>query len=275
MDSLSFDPLVHLYDETRNVDAQRFAEALDYLVQRYPPAVYLRVVEPGIGTGRIAIPLAERGYQVSGIDLSSEMLRILTQRVLAHKPAMTVQAQCGDATALPYDDASFDLGIAVHLFYFIPNWQQAFDEFLRVVKADGTIILMHTGYGMEVPWLMERYKQISTSHGYNAEHIGARSTRDVLAYATSRGCRIDEIRGRWQWNNQITLAQALSYLQAKAYSCTTMVPDELHREIMRKLTSDAGEYYASLDEVVLVPNEISLVIILRDQVTGADMPVIT
>ncbi|MFB7054368.1 class I SAM-dependent methyltransferase [Streptomyces vinaceus] len=39
-----------------------------------------RIVEFGIGTGRVAIPLAQSGLRVSGIDLSEEMLKVLGRK---------------------------------------------------------------------------------------------------------------------------------------------------------------------------------------------------
>jgi 2-polyprenyl-3-methyl-5-hydroxy-6-metoxy-1,4-benzoquinol methylase len=64
--------MAKLYEETRNFDNSSFNSALDYLVEKYPLKVFHKLFEPGIGTGRIAIPLAERGYQVIGIDISRD-----------------------------------------------------------------------------------------------------------------------------------------------------------------------------------------------------------
>ena len=60
MRSLSFDSMVKLYDETRGFDKECFDSALDFLVDRFPPQDFGKVFEPGIGNGRIAIPLAEQ-----------------------------------------------------------------------------------------------------------------------------------------------------------------------------------------------------------------------
>ena len=64
MTSLNFDPLVEYYDETRVVDAASLTAAIRWLAERFPPDEFPRLLEPGIGTGRIAIPLAEQGYTV-------------------------------------------------------------------------------------------------------------------------------------------------------------------------------------------------------------------
>lgn len=72
------------------------------------------------------------------------------------------------------------------------------DEMLRVVNANGAFILKHTGYAREVPWLNEQYKAACAEQEYCAEHIGARSTRDVLHYARTKGCQVEEIQNQFQ-----------------------------------------------------------------------------
>ncbi len=176
---------------------------------------------------------------------------------------LPVVYQIADATALPFPTASFDMALVVHLFYFVPQWRRAVSEPVRVVKVGRPIILMHTGYGTEVPWLIEQYKAKCAANGYPAEHIGARSTQDVMAYAESVGCHVEGIRDRWRWLARIPLEQALSHLGARAYSCTTVAPDGLRRQIMAALRADALEHFGSLDCEAEVPNQISLAILTR------------
>lgn len=265
MESLSFDPLVQLYDDTRTVDAACLQHAMELIVARFPPAKYPRVLEPGIGTGRIAVPFVENGYRVVGIDISEKMLGGLRQRIAGDDASDIVCCQA-DAITMPFQSEAFDLAVAVHLFYFIPQWQLAVDELLRVVK--GPVILMHTGYGREVPWLNEQYKAACAQYGYHAEHIGARSTSDVVQYAQTNCCQVEEIRDRWKWTEHIQLSQALSHLNSRAYSFTTVAPDEIHEEIMRGLTAGVHETFGGDQAVVEVENKITLVLLLRERLMG-------
>ena len=52
MQSLTFDGLTELYDQTRTYDPACFAAALDWLETRFPPTEFRSVLEPGVGTGR-------------------------------------------------------------------------------------------------------------------------------------------------------------------------------------------------------------------------------
>jgi SAM-dependent methyltransferase len=61
------------------------------------------LLELGVGTGRVAIPLAERGYQVVGIDMSEPMLALARSRAAIEAPA-------SELVLLNADMRNFDLG---------------------------------------------------------------------------------------------------------------------------------------------------------------------
>jgi ubiquinone/menaquinone biosynthesis C-methylase UbiE len=263
MKSLAFDGLVELYDETRVFDAGCFDSALGFLKERFPPQIFRRLLEPGIGTGRIALPLAQNGYQVFGVDISGEMLAELKRR-LAQSPAASmipVSFHRADVTALPFPGGAFDMVVAVHLFYFIPLWKQAVDEILRVTHQGGAIVLLHTGTGAEIPFLNERYKALCGELGCPVREIGVKSTRDVVDYLGACGCQTEWIRDRrWSWTARISLDMALGYIQRRAYSFTTFAPDAVHRAAVEKLEADMKARYGALNVEIEVPNQIYLVL---------------
>jgi ubiquinone/menaquinone biosynthesis C-methylase UbiE len=259
MHSLSFNPLITLYDETRTVDARCFRAALDLLIERFPPSQFSRLFEPGIGNGRVAIPLAERGYTITGADISPAMLcagkaRAMTLPIVWHQ---------ADVTRLPYADAVFDMVVATHLFYFIRDWQQAAAELLRVTRPDGPIILMHTGSGAEIPALNARYKAVCTELAWPIPVVGVESTRDVVAYYEASGCHVEWLCDRWTWTAHIHVDQALEHIRARAYSFTTFAPDVIHNEVMRRLTLELEQRYGTLHTGIAVPNQVYMVIIIR------------
>jgi ubiquinone/menaquinone biosynthesis C-methylase UbiE len=260
--SLSFDRMAELYDETRIIDPDCFQFALDYLAERFPPQIFREVIEPGIGTGKIAIPFARRGYAVTGADISREMLKILQAKL--RESSLPIVFQEGDAAQLPFADAMFDMGLAVHLFYFIQNWKKAFDELLRVVKAEGPIILMHTGYGKEIPLLNERYRSLCAESGILCDSLGVKSTKAVTDYAMALGRKVEFVQDRWQWTAHTRLDDALSYLRNRAYSYSAPVPDEVHAEVMEKLNLEMQDKFGGLSQVIDVPTQIYLVIITRE-----------
>jgi ubiquinone/menaquinone biosynthesis C-methylase UbiE len=263
MPSLSFDPMAHAYDATRTYDEASFAAALAHLLERFPPHAFPRVLEPGIGTGRIALPLAQQGYEVWGIDISVQMLAILRQRLTQPGYPVRMTLHRADACHLPFRAEAFDLGLAVHLFYFISAWRQAVQELLRVVRADGSLVLMHTGMGKEIPWINERYKALCAAQGFPIPPMGVQSTNEVIAYCRALGCAVESIRDRWPWTSQIPLGEALTDVRAQAYSFTTMVPPHIHAEAVRQLEGEVRARYGSVTRTVEVPNQISFVFVRK------------
>ena len=260
-DSLSFNGLVVLYEETRTFDAECFSSALDYLQLEYPPERYRNVFEPGIGNGRIAIPLARRGYDVTGVDISSEMLLQLSDRLHGTPYEGKVSFQQADVTDLPFADDQFDMAIVVHLFYFISDWKKSIDEICRVVKSDGSLILMHTGTGEEIPELNQRYKELCADLGVDTSQPGAKSTSDVIQYLQENGKFIEYVKDRWVWTSRIPIANALDHLQMRAYSFTTSASDHIHNHVMCKLRDELKCQDTGTGEILEITNQIYLAII--------------
>src|SRR5690349_237333 len=81
MSSVSFDPVAHIYDATRGYSedvARRIALAIDGSVQARTQTAFL---ELGVGTGRIALPLASLGRTYTGVDISERMLTQLETKL--------------------------------------------------------------------------------------------------------------------------------------------------------------------------------------------------
>ncbi len=120
---ISFDEMAVQYDETRNFDEGSLNSALDYFVSRFPPTSSPYVFEPGIGTGRIALPFARRGYKVTGVDVSEKMLEVLDRKMKETVPLLPISFCRADVRELPFTKESFDVAVIVHLFYFIRKSQ--------------------------------------------------------------------------------------------------------------------------------------------------------
>ena len=163
MPSLSFDPFADIYDATRGYPediALRIAQALIQIAQG---TTATRFLEVGIGTGRIALPLATLGHNYTGVDISEKMIEQLeiklrrngwleeplpwgslpdkdqTHEHMLHRftlnaPQATMRLALSDMTNLPFLAGSFDVVIAVHVFHLVEGWQKAVQEVLRVLR---------------------------------------------------------------------------------------------------------------------------------------------
>lgn len=99
-----------------------------------------RILEVGVGTG-ISLPAYSAASRVFGVDISEPMLAKARRRVvdlgLRNVEGLVVM----DAEQLEFPDDSFDVVVAQYVVTAVPRPETALDEFARVVKPGGEIIL--------------------------------------------------------------------------------------------------------------------------------------
>jgi phosphatidylethanolamine/phosphatidyl-N-methylethanolamine N-methyltransferase len=100
-----------------------------------------RILEVGVGTG-ISLPDYSGANRIYGVDISQPMLDKAQERVtklnLVHVEGLAVM----DAEHLDFPDASFDVVVAQYVVTTVPNPEATLDEFARVLKPGGEIILV-------------------------------------------------------------------------------------------------------------------------------------
>jgi SAM-dependent methyltransferase len=107
------------------------------LVKRARVRTGQRVLDVGCGTGVVALTAALRGADVTGLDLTPELLE--RARENARIVDVDVEWVEGDAEALPFADSSFDTVLSQFGHIFAPRPDVATAEMLRVLKPGGTI----------------------------------------------------------------------------------------------------------------------------------------
>ena len=110
-----------------------------------------RVADLGCGTGTLSLLLAEEGgHLVSGVDFSSEMIRRAQQktREASPKPVFIV----ADAAEPPLAAGSFDVVLARHVLWTMPDPAAALDRWIELLAPNGALILdegrWQTGVGL-------------------------------------------------------------------------------------------------------------------------------
>src|SRR6185295_7780349 len=95
------------------------------------------LLDVGTGTGVVAITAARRGATVTGLDLTPELLEQAKQS--APIAGLTITWKEGDAEALPFGDATFDVVLSQFGHMFAPRPEAALKEMLRVLKPGGRL----------------------------------------------------------------------------------------------------------------------------------------
>lgn len=98
-----------------------------------------RVLDIATGTGNAAIAAARRGARVTGLDITPELFDLAEARAV--ELGVTVEWDEGDAEALPYPDASFDVAVSSFGVMFAPHPHVAAAELVRVLRPGGRFAL--------------------------------------------------------------------------------------------------------------------------------------
>jgi len=123
--------------------AQR--EAWIEILGRLAGPTPLSVLDVGCGTGFLALLFAELGHSVTGIDLAPGMLNVARQK--AEQLHLNVRLRVENAAALQDPDATYDLVIARHVIWVLPDPALGGQEWLRVLRPGGRLALIEGKWG--------------------------------------------------------------------------------------------------------------------------------
>ena len=113
--------------------------ALEFL-SRLPITPGARVLDVACGAGQTAIPLAQAGAIVTGVDIATNLIEQARARAQA-AGLQNVRFEEADAEMLPFEDASFDVVLSLIGAMFAPRPELVAAELKRVCKPGGTIIM--------------------------------------------------------------------------------------------------------------------------------------
>jgi phosphatidylethanolamine/phosphatidyl-N-methylethanolamine N-methyltransferase len=100
-----------------------------------------RILEVGVGTG-ISLPNYSKKCRLCGVDISAPMLRKAQDRVAELNLSNVEGLWVMDAEHLSFPDGSFDVIVAQYVITTVPNPEATLDEFARVLKPGGEIVLV-------------------------------------------------------------------------------------------------------------------------------------
>ena len=224
---VEFDRIAPVYDETRRPPS---AEELDAL------AAVLKscrtVLDAGVGTGRFAVPLRERGFEVVGVDLSLGMMG----RARSKGVSALIRA---NVLHLPLADRAVDAGFMAHVLQLLPEPRVALRELGRVARRRVVVQLpewFDRPPSETVRRRRARYREIAAELGYSLPERGPRywhSLEELSAIATPDDVRVvtrppppgepsEERFDRW----------------AAEMVGGGKIPAEVHAEIVRRLRAE-------------------------------------
>src|SRR2546428_5459384 len=188
------------------------------------------VLDVGVGTGRFACALNERGFNVVGADISVPMM------IKAKEKGLTNGVR-SDAQKLPFQDRAFDSVLMVHLLHLVDYWASVVREVGRVARLS-VMSLVGSSSGFRI---RQGYLKLRKEMGYPLRRFNEaeEGLRKLLTPA--------ETRFVGEFSSEVKADAAIASLEKGDFAINWDLPKDIHRRIIEKLRSE----YGGKDEIVV------------------------
>ncbi len=239
---IAFDHAVDFYDETRGLSRGVQRVTTELLAAQLRSC--RRVLEVGVGTGLLALPLSEKGFRVDGIDLSEPMLHRLREKGSDGQIGLAVAG----AERLPFRNCAFDGAYLRHVLHLIPDWHAALAEVVRVVRPGGRFLASITDYSGLYEEVQERFLReaggLPLAVGLSPNDPG--SLMMAMTMFGVQGRRLPPVRGR----RSLTLERFLHHIERGHYTWTWPASERDRLHAVRRVRSWLHRRFGDLDRPV-------------------------
>jgi ubiquinone/menaquinone biosynthesis C-methylase UbiE len=244
----SFDRVAHCYDETRALpEAVREAVTAGIVRVVRDVAPHPRLLEVGIGTGRTAVPLADAGVGVVGVDLAPAMLARLRRRA----PGLAVCR--ADGAELPFRACTFDAVLFVHVLHLVQQPAAVVSAARAVTRPGGVLLFSREDFESDpLRPLSAMLREIVADLTGEAYDPKVAHTRAAEAFATGAGSADDPAEEivLARWTEQMSGRRWLEGIAGHVWSSTWHIPDAVMPELMRRLTPRVEGLIGGLDRPI-------------------------
>lgn len=231
--SVNFDRASGYYDATRGFPPGVEDHIGAFIANTAGLTPETRLLEIGIGTGRIALPLEPYVHSITGADISRNMMLELRRK----QALELIHLAQADVEQLPFKPTAFNAVLAVHIFHLVSDPQRVLTDVARVLKPGGRLIYCRNHWqdiGKMQPlvdaWNANIPETIATQDWRSADqmlpNLGWREIGEMQAYA---------------FNVTSTPAEFLERFEQRQYSSTWFWSDD-------DLKPGIDAIYAAIDQ---------------------------
>lgn len=219
--SVNFDRAIDYYDATRGFPDGIAPKVGKFLADVAGLTSQSNLLEVGIGTGRIAVPVVPHVNSISGVDISSGMMKKLQEKPNTEHISL-VEA---DAHDLPFASNSFDAVLITHVLHLVPQPQTILAEMQRVMKTNSVFIHCRNSYRNN--GIMQEINNAWTAHTTTSSRSPKRWNA-IDNVITDAGFTIER-EDSYVYSYKNRLADYVHAIEQRLWSSTWFLDDETHR----------------------------------------------
>ncbi len=177
------------------------------------------IIDAGIGTGRFALPLFQRGYSIVGVDLSRKMMSIARKKGLVDLFLADIQG------SIPFKENAFDSALVVHVLHLVDDWRSVLHEAARVSKMFVVTVFNETE-GIDP---VDRYVALRREFLFPLGH-DRNEWRSALKLAS--------VKQVYEEKEETSGEDIVLYLENRNTSATWEVPEGIHSKIIEQMRAE-------------------------------------
>lgn len=227
-----FNAIADVYDETREPLSQG---ALDKIASTLSRDGCRKLLEAGVGTGRIAIPLAQRGFDIVGIDVSPGML------AWAKKKGVR-RLIVADGNLPPFRRKTFDAVIMAHVLHLLEDPPKTFKALGEIASREIVVLTRardgaHRDPDESRAVIWEAIRKAAMELGYATPPVGGwqrnfmREVEYLDRSPPSELVTIQDVSG------VTTLVERLKHMEKRAYGWSYSFPEEVFHKVIERAKS--------------------------------------
>jgi ubiquinone/menaquinone biosynthesis C-methylase UbiE len=243
--------VAHAYDRNRYHPPEvsgRIATAISDPVERAFRDAH--ILEVGVGTGRIGMPVVARGFRFTGIDTNPDMMELFRAKFSGVSRKVSIFR--ASAEELPFPDQTFQAVISVHVWHLIADLQAAVSEAVRVLKPGG---FLFEGWDAPAPGgaereIQDRWCEAVSVYGYDIQRGSHKAALETSqGYLTEMGLESREaVIARWEVTH--TPNEVLEALAEGLFSFTRNVPAEVRFKAARDIRDWVEQRYPDTEAAI-------------------------
>jgi SAM-dependent methyltransferase len=227
-----FNAIAAVYDETREPLSRG---ALDKIESTLNRDGCRKLLEAGVGTGRIAIPLSQRGFDIVGIDVSPGMLAWAKKKGLG-------RLIMADGNLPPFRRKAFDAVVMAHVLHLLEDPAKTFKALEEIASREVVVLTRardgaHRNPDDSRAVIYEAIRRAATELGYVTPPVGGwqrnfmREVEFLARLPPNELLTIQDVSG------VTTLEERLKHMEKRAYGWSYSFPEEAFHKVIERAKS--------------------------------------